>query len=106
MPQIDLLTITARRAELLCLVARHQTQRQIATAMGISPATVRSHIDWLRNLTELGSMRELGEWWQHDRKAWLCAHARVAGLDVGAELSLTGKGTETTKMGPMGGLTV
>ena len=61
MPQIDLLSITARRAEVLSLVARHQTQTQIATAMDIAPATVKSHIDWFRERTNLTSMREMGD---------------------------------------------
>jgi len=101
-PQINLLSITARRAELLALVSRHQTQTQIATAMDIAPATVKSHLDWLRNLTNLGSMRELGDWWQHSRRAWLCEHAAVAGLDIGPEMRVAGRGTEPMKMGPYG----
>ena len=105
MPQIDLLSITARRAEVLSLVARHQTQTQIATAMDIAPATVKSHIDWFRERTNLTSMREMGDWWQHYRRDWLCELATAAGLEIGVEHSLTGEGNEPIKMGPMGGLT-
>ena len=105
MPHIDLLSITARRAQLLDLVSKQRTQCQISQAMEITPATVKSHLDWLRTHTKLRSMRELGEWWQHSRKDWLCALAEAAGLEVGVEHSFTGKGTEPTKMGPMGGLT-
>ena len=105
MPQTGLLSITARRAELLNLVSKQRTQGQIADAMEITPATVKSHIDWLRAHTKLRSMRELGEWWQHSRKDWLCELAEAAGLEVGVEHSFTGRGTEPIKMGPMGGLT-
>ena len=105
MPHMKLLSITARRAELLNLVSRHQTQREIADAMEITPATVKSHIDWLRAETKLRSMRELGEWWQRSRKAWLCELAETAGLEVGIEHTFTGRGTEPLKMGLLGGLT-
>ncbi len=105
MPQLNLLSITARRAELLSLVARHQTQTQIATAMDIAPATAKSHIEWFRDRTDCNSMRELGEWWQLARKDWLCELATAAGLEVGVEHSLTGEGNEPIKMGPLGGLT-
>ena len=43
MPQTGLLSITARRAELLNLVSKQRTQGQIADAMEITPATVKSH---------------------------------------------------------------
>ncbi len=105
MPQIDLLSITARRAAVLSLVCKLQTQNQIAVALQVSPATVKSHIEWLREATKLNSMRELGDWWPHARKDWLFELAEAAGLEVGVEHSFTGKGTEPIKMGPMGGLT-
>ena len=105
MPQTGLLSVTARRAEVLSLVSKQQTQTQIAVAMQVSPTTVKSHIEWLRQATKLNSMRELGEWWQHARKDWLFELAEAAGLEVGVEHSFTGRGTEPIKMGPMGGLT-
>ncbi len=105
MPQMNLLCITARRAELLKLVSKQQTQSQIATAMRIAPATVKSHVDWLRDQTHLTSMRELGEWWLHSRKDWLFELAEAAGLEVGVEHSMKGEGNDPIKMGPMGGLT-
>lgn len=94
------------RGALKCSVfSRHQTPTQIAEAMDIASATVKSHIDWLEALTDLNPMRPSGDWWQQTRKDWLCEYAAVAGLEVGIENSATGDGAVPIKRGPIGGLT-
>lgn len=104
--QIDYRAITPRRAQILSEISRHRTQQQIAESLQISPKTVRSHVDWLRQLTGLLSMRQIGDWWQDARRAWLCEMAVASGLRVGSEVELDGNGGAPIKMGPMGGLTV
>ena len=99
----DLTAITSRRAQVLCELSRQRTQEQIAQTLQISPATVRSHIDWLRQHTARTSMRELGEWWQEARGTWLCEMALAAGLRIGTEAAGDGIAGRI-KMGPMGGL--
>jgi hypothetical protein len=104
--EVDLLAITARRAQILTLVASHKTQLEIARQLYISPCGVRSHIDWLRTLTRRRSMRALGEWWQAHRKQWLMIMAGVAGLPVETMSTTSEQKGDHIMMGPMGGLII
>lgn len=108
MSQIELMSITARRAHLLTLIATHQTQKQIAVELNITRAGVRSHVEWLRLRTGKSSMRSLGEWWQHERKPWLVEMAGAAGLNVEpmTQSQPLDSNDEHITMGPMGGLIV
>ncbi len=72
--------ITARRAQVLGLLAENYTEPEIADRLGISLHGVRSHIDWLRDYAGLNSTRELARWWREERLTWLRAMARAAGL--------------------------
>ena len=108
MSQIELMSITARRAHLLRLIATHQTQKQIAVELNITRAGVRSHVEWLRLRTGKSSMRSLGEWWQHERKPWLVEMAGAAGLNVEpiARPEPETPDDEHINIGPMGGLLI
>jgi DNA-binding CsgD family transcriptional regulator len=77
-------SITARRAAILALVVEHRTQREIAKSLGISPHTVRSHIDWLRGHTSTRSMAQLGRWWGRHRASWVAAMQRVSRVEAAA----------------------
>lgn len=80
-PHPDVLSrVTLRRASLLWAVESGFSQPEIAQQMGISPATVHSEIEFLRDLTGCGSMPELGRWWREKKLSWVNHLAATAGI--------------------------
>jgi DNA-binding CsgD family transcriptional regulator len=77
----DLLHVTARRAEVLALLADGATLPEVAAQMGVSVNGVRSHVEDLKKLTGCTSTRQLGRWWRANRRAWLELMATVAGCE-------------------------
>ena len=77
--------ITLRRAQVLCGLADARSEREIADALCLTLAGVRSHVEDLKGITGQQSVRELSRWWQAHRMAWLAFYAREGGV---AELQI------------------
>lgn len=81
--EFDWQSITMRRAQVLAGLARGWTDREIAERMGVRPSSVRSTVRELRDLVNLRSRRELGNWWRRHSVEWLCALAEAGEVDCG-----------------------
>ena len=73
--------LSLRQVQILALVERGFTQRQIAEQLGVSPSTVHSHILVLEELTGRHSMQELGWFWTEHKRPWLRHMALMAGIE-------------------------
>jgi DNA-binding CsgD family transcriptional regulator len=79
--------ITLRRAQVLRALAEARTEREIAEALSLSVAGVRSHVEDLKQITGHRSTRELARWWQSNRTAWVSFMERAAGVPTTDERS-------------------
>lgn len=73
-------SITARRAQVLRELTEGYTNPEIAERLGISVASVRSHIETLRKYTHCTSRGDLMRWWSRHRDDWLAMMKKDAGL--------------------------
>lgn len=74
-------SITLRRAQVLRELARGSTEREAATALGLSFDGIRSHVANLREITECSSVRDLARWWREYRGDWCRFICEQAGLE-------------------------
>jgi DNA-binding NarL/FixJ family response regulator len=72
--------ITLRRAQVLRGLAEARSEREIADALSLTLAGVRSHVEDLKQITGERSTRELARWWQAHRQDWIEFLKREAGI--------------------------
>jgi DNA-binding CsgD family transcriptional regulator len=52
-----------RERELIVLVAEGKSNKEIATASGLAPGTVKSYLETIRRKTGTGNRVEMTNWW-------------------------------------------
>ena len=52
-----------RERELIVPVAEGKSNRQVAAATGLTPATVKSYLETIRRKTGTGNRVEMTNWW-------------------------------------------
>jgi DNA-binding NarL/FixJ family response regulator len=74
-------SITLRRAQVLRELANDWTEREIAERLGISPSTVRSHLEAVKDILGLPSNRDVARFWRAERECWVRFMARESGAE-------------------------
>jgi DNA-binding CsgD family transcriptional regulator len=71
--------ITLRRAQILRGLADDRTEREIAVALDLSLSSVRSHVEDLKRITGLPTVREIARFWRVNRTCWVRFIAQQGG---------------------------
>ena len=59
--------LSPREREVIVLVAQGKTNDEIATATGLTRATVKSYLETIRHKTDTGNKVEMTTWWLEHR---------------------------------------
>lgn len=73
--------LTPRQLDVLAALLRHRSNEALANDLGVSLATLKSHLQTLYRLTDVHGAQELREWFREYREAYLRYMANRLGGD-------------------------